>query len=192
MNYEYWKQFAVNQNGQNIRLKNGLGLSGEIIEEIERLIEQESDGIKLDSLKFIRTNINTIYDKFESALETNQKLKTIVQDDYQESFKKFEISNYEIINVEKLECNNRNLAEIEVLFKANNRTFLVRDYFTLNKDYEFRLCELFISAGLKNKRIPYQMNWDQLKGRKGKCLTMKITDDNYIISRYLEPRVNND
>ncbi len=192
MEYKNWKIFSDNQNGQNIRLRSGLDYAFESSEEIQKLIEQESDTVKLDSLNFIKNNLKTIYDKFDSALQTNIKLKFIVKDDYEKEFNNYEISDYEILGVEKLECKGRKIAAVEFLFKVNNINFIIEDYFIVSKEYQFRLCELFLSAGLLKRGEPYKMNWDQLIGRKGKCLAMKISEDNYVISRYLEPGVNND
>lgn len=60
MKYEYWKKFASKQNGQNIRLR---ALLKRVKEEREL------------SRRFV-------IGKIESALEANDELKHIVEEDY--------------------------------------------------------------------------------------------------------------
>lgn len=182
------KQFYLKDQQSNIQ--TCLNISGEIIHQIEMMLEREADDSKIDDLKFLRSCIGEIYDKLENLDQTNQLLKidSIIKNNERiENSMNYEISDYEILNVEKLECNDRKIAEIEVMFRVNNNFFIIKDYFTLNKNYEFRLVELFYSAGLLKKGVPYRMEWEKLKGRRGKCLTKKISEDNYIISKYLKP-----
>lgn len=71
MIYKNWLLFAANQNGQDIRLKNGINLA----QEIQNELDQRGDNK-------LKNKVGYLVSKFSDSIKTNKFLKDLVEQDY--------------------------------------------------------------------------------------------------------------
>lgn len=85
--------------------------------------------------------------------------------DYDFEVKKLERARFE--GSEKMAPCNMAILSIEISGEAGKST--VRHNLLLNTKMEWKICEFYISIGLKKRGEPLKMAWGKVVGSKGKC-----------------------
>lgn len=90
-------------------------------------------------------------------------------------------------------------AEVSIkIYDRNNQSVgstIIKENLLLNRKMEWKLCQFFTAIGLRKHGEPLKMNWNNVKGRTGRCKVIinKYTNDkgedreNNRIDKFYEP-----
>lgn len=176
MQLDNWKKFAAYQNGQNIRLHTAVDDLQDSINEMEKITDKETDPDKLESLRFINSNMKATKERLENAIEKNDLLKEIVKEDYNDG--QDEIYEFEVVDY--LKCINNGDVNGSKSIKVKMKAFIdgepryIYDKLYFNKFNEYRLVDFFTSIGLMTGNT-YKMELEKIIGQFGGCTVKKAT-----------------
>ena len=80
------------------------------------------------------------------------------------------------------------MAELSITIHDKDGDITITENLFLNRKMEWKLCQFFTAIGARKHGEPLRMNWNIVKGAKGRC---KVIIDTYISKKDGKERENN-
>lgn len=138
---------------------------------------------------------NDVAMSWDDIIENDNEFTVLPEGDYDFTIVDLERKRFE--GSEKMSACPK--AEVSIkIYDRNNQSVgstTVKENLMLNRKMEWKLCQFFTAIGLRKHGEPLKMNWNNVKGRTGRCKVIinKYTNDkgeekeNNRIDKFYEP-----